>query len=479
MAKKVFAGHALRKLRERAGLTQVEFARRLTLSPSYVNQIESNQRPLSAAVLLAVGRTFQVDIASFDADDLDRVVADLREALADPMFRGDEPSLQELKNATTQAPGFAHAFLRLHGSMRRLVEQQASLDETLAAAGGGAHGDARALMPYEEVRDYFHYIDNYVDDLDRAAEASAEALAMLGRDDRVGVLAAHLERRHGIRVEIEPTTDPSDPLLRFDPARRRVTLSAALDQATRAFRLATLVGRFEQAGLIDAHIAAARFRNPAAMEVCRLAFQNYFAGALLLPYRRFLHLAQAQRHDLDRLMLMTGASLEQVGHRLATMQRPGEKGIPFYFLKIDRAGNVIKRHSATRFQFARYGGACPVWNIHEAFEQTPSRTLVQLGEMPDGVRYLCLARSIVKEPMRHGLRERRYALGLGCEAAFAADLVYADGLDLRGGATPAPLGINCRICPRGDCIERAFPAIDRDIRLDPDVRGIVPFTLAN
>ncbi|MCB4769174.1 short-chain fatty acyl-CoA regulator family protein [Ancylobacter sp. Lp-2] len=474
MSKKVFAGHAVRNLRERLGLTQMDFARRLSLSPSYINQIESNQRPLTAAVLLAIGRTFDLDITRFGADDLDRIVADLREALADPVFRGLEPSLQDLKNATTHAPAFAHAFLRLHGAMRRLVERRAALDDAVTSAGGGeGDGEARNLAPYDEVRDHFHYIDNYVDGLDRAAEEKSAALDLFARPDAGAVLERHLREHHDIGVETAPSDAVEAPLLRFDRHRRVATLARGLDPASRAFRLATLIARFEQGELIDRHVAEAGFRSTAAREVCRLSLQNYYAGALILPYRRFARLARERRHDLDLIAAITGASLEQVCHRLSTLQRPGEKGVPFYFLKVDRAGNVIKRHSATRFQFARYGGACPVWNVHEAFEQ-PSKLLAQVGEMPDGVRYLCLARGAIKPVQRFGQRERRYALGIGCELSYAGEIVYADGIDLKASSI-APLGVNCRICPRTNCPDRAFPPLDRAIVLDPDRRGVVPF----
>lgn len=475
MSKKVFAGHAVRNVRERLGLTQIDFSRRLSLSPSYINQIESNQRPVTAAVLLAISRTFDLDITRFGADDLDRIVADLREALADPVFRGLEPSLQDLKNATTHAPAFAHAFLRLHGALRRLDERRAALDDAVVSVAREVDGEARNPAPYEEVRDHFHYIDNYVDGLDRAAEERNAALDLFAREDAVAVLAQHLRQRHDIVVDMASADALDAPLIAYDRHRRVATLSRTLDRASQAFRLGALIARFEQSDLIDQHVIDAGFRSATAREVCRLSLQNYYAGALMLPYRRFARLARERRHDLDILAAISGASLEQVCHRLSTLQRPGEKGVPFYFLKVDRAGNVIKRHSATRFQFARYGGACPVWNVHEAFEQ-PSRTLVQVGDMPDGVRYLCLARGTSKPATRYGQRERRFALGIGCEISYAGELVYADGLDLKAAAV-APLGVNCRICPRSSCPERAFPPLDREIVLDPDRRDVVPFSV--
>ncbi|MEW6258235.1 MAG: short-chain fatty acyl-CoA regulator family protein [Pseudomonadota bacterium] len=470
MRQKVFAGHAVRRLREKLGLKQVELAHRLGVSASYVNQIESNQRPLSASVLIAVSRTFGVDITSFGAEDLDRLVADLREATADPLFRDLDLGMQDLKAVANLSPAFAHAFLRLHVALGRTAEWRASLDDMLSVGMGG---EAK-LVPYEEVRDYFHYIDNYVDDLDRAAEQTAEALGVLAGADPRTAFTGYVKERFSVEVE-QGAADPVLPLSRFDARRRRLHLSGVLTPAAAAFRLAATVARLEHAALVDSMVARGGFRSPTAGDICRLALYNYFAGALVLPYGRFHRLARARRHDLDRLALETGASLEQVCHRLSTLQRGGMKGVPFYFAKVDRAGNITKRHSATRFQFARLGGACAVWNVHQAFESA-GQTLVQVGEMPDGARYLCLARTVSAPAARYGQPARVYALGLGCELSYADQMVQADGLDLKS-APVARLGVSCRICPRPDCEMRAFPPLDREIRTDPDVRDVVPFSI--
>lgn len=472
LRQKVYAGHAVRRLREKLGLKQTELAQRLGISPSYVNQIESNQRPLTAAILIAISRTFAVDITSFGAEDLDRLVADLREAAADPFFQDLELGLQDVKAVANLSPAFAHAFLRMHVAMRRTTEWRASLDDMLSS-GMEPRADEARLIPYEEVRDFFHYIDNYVDALDRAAESCALELGVLDRTDPVAAFSAHLARRHGVSVEMSAA---DTPLSRFDPRTRRLALSAVLSAPTRAFRMAATIAQLEHAALVADTVAAAGFRSETATEICKIALYNYFAGAALLPYRPFLDLARRLRHDLDRLAMETGASLEQVCHRLSTLQRPGAKGVPFYFAKVDRAGNIIKRHSATRFQFARHGGACAAWNVHEAFELS-GRTLVQLGEMPDGVRYISFARAVAAPPPAYGQPTRAYAYGLGCEVAFAHEIVYADGMDLKA-APVAKLGVSCRICPRRDCHLRAFPPLDRDIRVDENVRDIVPFTVA-
>ncbi|ADZ72362.1 XRE family transcriptional regulator [Polymorphum gilvum] len=477
MAKKLFAGHVLRKIRERAGLSQVGFATRLGLSPSYVNQLESNVRPVSAGVLIAVSREFGADLASFEASDLDRLVADLGEAFADSRFHDGSVGLQDLKSVATHTPDFARAFLDLYGALRRMSEQQASLDDVLETQGGHPGRPQRLTPPYEEVRDHFHYIDNYVDDLDESAERLASELGLAWHADRLRVLSGWLADRHGVTVDVVERGSADAPIVAFDRRRKLVVLDRALPRPSLDFLLAGVVGDLTAEDLMAAHAERAGFTSPAARDICRLALRNYYAGALLLPYRRFLSLAKDYRHDLDRLAVTTGASVEQIGHRLSTLQRSGEKGVPFYFLKVDRAGNVIKRHSATRFQFARYGGSCPVWNVHEAFEHLDNRLSVQVGEMPDGTQYLCLARSVSKPASGFGARERRYALGLGCELKYADLIVYADGLSAADKSRPARIGINCRICPRGDCLDRAFPALDKELLVDQSARGVVPFSM--
>jgi len=206
------------------------------------------------------------------------------------------------------------------------------------------------------------------------------------------------------------------------------------------------------------------------VDVCRIGLGNYVAGALLTPYRRFAAAAREQRHDVEQLAAHFGASLEQICHRLSTLQRPGHRGVPFYFVRLDYAGNITKRHSATRFRFARFGGACPLWNVHDAVA-SPDRFLVQVASMPDGDRYLCVARAVVKRSESYLAPDRRYVLGFGCEIAHAHELVYSEGLDLKGHAA--------RICERDDCAQRAFPPVDRRLSVPQHERRTVPFRLGN
>ncbi len=444
---KLYAGTTLRETRTRLGLTQRAFAEKLGVSLPYLNQMENNHRPVSTGVVLALAHEFGFDVTELSTGDAERMVTDMREALADPVFP-DTPPLADLRLAASNAPALARAFLALHRAYRQTHERLASLDEAL-----GRDDTTLKPSPWEEVRDFFHYCDNYIDAVDRAAErfASTDPIAAAQK-----ALAAQ-----GITLSHADTAT----LRAYDPTAKTLTLSARSATATQRFQLLHQVALLSQNDLIEATLDLARFRSDEARAIARIGMANYWAGAALLPYRPFLQAAQEMRHDLERLADRFGASIEQVAHRLSTLQRPGAKGIPFFFVRVDQAGTITKRHSATRLQFARFGGACPLWNVHAAFE-TPGRFLRQLAETPDGVRYLCLAREVSKPGGSFHARVRRYAIGLGCEISHAPALVYADDLDLA--RAPEPIGISCRICERRDCHQRSVPPLERHLSVDPE-----------
>ena len=459
---KLYAGAKLREMRGRLGLTQKLFADKLSVSLPYLNQMENNHRPVSAGVVLALAQEFGLDVTELTVGESERLVSDMKEALADPVFGAANPPLADLRLAASNAPALARAFLDLHRAYRQTHERLASLDEAL-----GREDAALRPSPWEEVRDFFHYCDNYLDAVDRAAEHLVTGPQ--GRRDVIQVAREALERR-GISLHFSDT----GAMRRYDPVAKRLDVSARSSEPTQRFQLLHQVALITQNDLLDATLDLARFHTPEAREIAKIGLANYFAGAALLPYRAFLDAAGSTRHDLERLADLFGASIEQVAHRLSTLQRPGAKGIPFFFVRVDQAGTITKRHSATRLQFARFGGACPLWNVHQAFE-TPGRFLRQLAETPDGVRYLCLSRDVSKPGGSFHAPTRRYAVGLGCEVQHAGALVYSDGLDLKGRFEP--IGISCRICERPDCHQRSVPPLERRLRVNPDRRDVLPYEI--
>jgi len=459
---KLYAGAKLRELRGRLGLTQKDFAAKLGVSLPYLNQMENNNRPVSSGVMLGLVQEFGFDVTELSSGDTERLVSDLREALADPVFTDTAPPLPDLRLTASNAPALARAFLDLHAAYRQTHERLASLDEALGRDGGRV-----AASPWEEVRDFFHYCDNYIDAVDHAAERFAQQAD--------GPLDAHI--RHALEARgLTIRYAAGQGLRHYDPTRRELTLSPQSAPETQRFQLLHQYALLDQDRLLEATLDLARFQTDTARAIAKIGMANYFAGAVLMPYDRFAAAAAETRHDLEQLSNRFGASVEQVAHRLSTLQRPGAKGIPFFFVRVDQAGTITKRHSATRLQFARFGGACPLWNVHRAFE-TPGRFLRQLAETPDGVRYLCLARDVSKSGGSFHAPIRRYAIGLGCEVRHAEAVVYADGMDIATAEAYQPIGISCRICERANCHQRSVPPLERHLRIDPDHRGTLPYQI--
>ena len=462
---KLYAGARLREIRARLGLTQKGFADRLDVSLPYLNQMENNNRPVSTGVVLALAREFGIDVTELSSGDEVRLLSDMREALADPVFAGTPPTLADLRLVAANAPALAHAFLDLHRAYRQSHERLASLDEALG------RGDARiGQSPWEEVRDFFHYCDNYIDAVDRAAEQFATRATAARKPLREA--AAEALSARGVTLRFADEED----LRRYEPESRILTLSRRAPPATQTFQMLLQLALLTQDRLIEATLDLARFRTPEARAIGKVGLANYHAGAALMPYGAFLAAAQETRHDLERLAERFGASLEQVAHRLSTLQRPGARGIPFFFVRVDPAGTITKRHSAAPMQFARYGGACPLWNVHQAFE-SPGRWLRQLAQTPDGVRYFCLARDVTRAGGAWGAPTRRFAIGLGCETRHAGAICYADHMDIGNPAAYEPIGISCRICERRDCHQRSVPPLERRLRVDVDRRAVLPYDL--
>lgn len=464
-------GNRIRKLREQRGLTQAALAEKMIISPSYLNQIESDARPLNKRVLKKLELALGIDFNDW-AENEDRRAGQLRVALNDPLFRGSEISMQELRDAVSTSPRMVERFLQLFQAHQRLQEDYQTLAESIAGEERikALHG---AQFPYEDVRDFFYRRNNHIEALDQAAEqlCQAEGFAI---DDMVAHLTAYLAHVHGVKVQLANCEQQERLLRRYDPASKILYLSKPSPLSRRAFQMANQIALLLFGKLIEQEIEAADLASTSARSLCRLALANYFAGALLMPYSRFLEDARRLRYDIERLSGLYGTSFEQVCHRLSTLQRPHNKGVPFYFVRVDMAGNISKRQSATSFHFARLGGVCPLWNIHAAFS-SPGNLLTQLARMPDGKTYLCLARTIYESGGSYRRPQRKFAIGLGCEIDHAHKLVYSTGLDLNDPDAVEPIGISCRVCDRPDCSQRAFPPLSRRLQIDENRRSLYPY----
>lgn len=451
-------GPKLRRFRNSLGLTQVRMAEDLGISASYLNLIERNQRAMSARVLLKMATLYDFDMAEFaDAGDA-QLVASTYETLRDARF-GDMPvSKNEVEDVVGLSPNMARAFGKLWA-------------ERGSGTVEAAPTERRAV---DVVRELIQAKRNYFAELDETAEALAEELALYRRAPNTA-LTERLKVRHDTAVRVVPVDVMPNMLRWFDRHNQRINLSELLTQAGRRFQLAFQIGMLEQRELIDGVIVDAKIEGREAKGLARTTLANYFAAALLMPYARFLREAEGCRYDVELLAHRFGTSFEQTAHRLTTLNRPDAKGIPFFFLRIDIAGNVSKRFSAGRFAFSEQGGACPIWNIHECFTD-PGRIHTQLVQLPSngdrgGETYVSVAKAVTRAGSTWGAPAQRLAIALGCDVVYAPRLVYARDYDLEN-ATPAPIGINCYLCEREDCRQRAHPPLSKSLRFDERARGV-------
>jgi predicted transcriptional regulator/DNA-binding XRE family transcriptional regulator len=450
---KTYMGVRLQRLREERGISQVALAKALAISPSYLNQIERNQRPLTVPILLRINAQFGVDVQVFSDDEEAQLIADVRDVLADAGM--ESVSLAEARSLASNMPGIARAMIELHRRNRVSAERA----DTLAARLGDGHKLASFALPgvHDEVRDYLNRRHNHVAELDDIAEAIFRESGLA-----VGSVAPRLSQRllerHGVRVVLANVDEAGGRTRQFDTATRVLRLPDHLRPGQQAFQMAVQLAYLELNHLLDKLIGEGGFGSAESMRLARIGLANYFAGALVMPYSPFLQSAEELNYDLDRLSNRFGVGFEAVCHRLSTLQRPGAPGLPFFFVRADRAGNVSKRHSAADFHFSRVGGSCPLWIVYEAFSQ-PERVLTQIAAMPDGRHYFWIARQVVSGALGYGRPQKTFAVSLGCDLRHAHRLVYSRGLDLSDPAAATPIGIGCKVCERSDCAQRAAPSL--------------------
>jgi XRE family transcriptional regulator, fatty acid utilization regulator len=464
---KTFVGSRVRQLRSERGFSQAALAQMLDISPSYLNQIEHDVRPLTVAVLLRITEVFGVDATFFASQDDTRLVAELREVTLDRDL-GVDVELTEVADMVAAHPKVAKAIVNLHRRYRITTAQLAAATEDRFNDGSGS---AAITMPHEEVRDYFYQRQNYLHELDTAAEDLTIRMR-LHRGDLAGDIAQRLSQVHGIRIIRR--IDLGDTVLhRFVQETKRLEMSGHLSGGQQVFRLAAELAFLEFGDLIDTMVEDGKFTSDESRTLARLGLANYFAAAAVLPYRQFHDVAENFRYDIERLSAFYSISYETICHRLSTLQRPSMRGVPFSFVRVDRAGNMSKRQSATGFHFSSAGGTCPLWNVYETFAN-PGKILVQIAEMPDGRNYMWVARTVERRASRYGQPGKTFAIGLGCELRHAQRLVYSEGLDLSG-EIATPIGAGCRVCERDNCPQRAFPTLGRALDLDEHRSTVSPY----
>lgn len=458
----VYMGPRLKRLRRELGLTQAEMAADLDVSPSYIALIERNQRPLTADVLLRLARTYRLDVAELAVDNSAEVTARLRAMLKDPIFSDIDLPPLEIADVATNFPGITEALMRVYSSWQ---QEQATLADRIASADAGGEADSD---PVAEARNFLAAHRNSFPLLDDLAEALAVKV------EEGGGVTAMLKGKYGLRVRRLPSHVMVGSLRRYDRHRSEVLLDETLDSASRQFQLALQLAYLEWRKDLDAMVASSGVTSDSGRLLIRRSLASYAAAALVMPYTPFARAVEAKRYDVEALARQFGTSFEQTAHRLTTLQRPGGECVPFFFLRVDQAGNVSKRMDGAGFPFARHGGACPLWSVHHAF-LTPRSIVTQWLELPDGQRFFSIARTVTAGGGAHGVQRVDRAIALGCAAEHAQRLIYADGPDAPDPSRPTPIGVSCRLCQRTGCAARSAPPIGRDVLPDEYRRTSAPF----
>ncbi len=518
-ATKSLLGYKVRNLRRKHRVSQVELAKRLDISPSYLNLIEHNRRPLTPPMLIKVSRVFEVAPEALSGDEEEHLLTRLNEVLGDSMYQDmgtpDFPAGDSRELVATQ-PGIALAFVTLYAAYREARESAQALSERLhddAYLSSSVHEiltmmtsirsfseilhDNRGLsleqrdrffeimteeteqltlvinrlrdfsresgVTYplggkaasEEISSFIEGKGNYFAEIEIAADA-LRAKAISGGAGIHEGLAGILSREHGLSVRMVPWKELGTAMSHHDQDGWKLLLSEGLSPARQTFHIAQLAALLSYRDIFEACLADAR---PASAESHALGVDTlakYLAGAALMPYRPFLEAALELRYDIEALQHRFTTSFEQTCHRLTTLQRPQAQGVPFHFMRVDIAGNVSKQYSGSGMHIPRFGGICPRWNIHSAFI-SPGVIQRQIARMPDGSTYFCLARTISRQGVGYRMPMSHLAIGVGCEISHARGMVYADGMDLESQDAIIPVGAGCRFCDRVDCRQRAFP----------------------
>jgi predicted transcriptional regulator/DNA-binding XRE family transcriptional regulator len=469
--RKLFLGARLKRMRRDLGLTQTRMAEDLGVSPSYLNLLERNQRPVTAQVLLRLAEAYDLDLKSLSADPESADAAGLAEVFSDQMFRDLAVPRHELTEVADSAPGVSEAITRLYRAyldQRRLTE--------LGSLGRPEEDAARGLVtPSDWVREFIQAQKNHFPELEAAADGLSSALQAEPQDFVVKA-RERLAARFGVQVRVVPVDVLSESIRRYDHHRKRLMLSEVLTGSGRSFALAYQLALMEHGELVDALVERAAPPNRPTRNLVKVSLVNYLAAATLTPYAAFHEAAEKLGYDIELMCARFGVSFEQACHRLTTLSRPGARGAPFFMLRVDSAGNISKRFAPSNFPFSRFGGTCPRWNIHSCF-RTPRRIVTQIIETPDGARYFTIARTVSRIATPYAGEDADLAIGLGCELKYAERLVYSRGLDLRDPVATA-IGPACRICERPACPQRAAEPLNRTLTVDDFTKSISPYPFA-
>ena len=460
-------GHKIRTKRRKLGISQIQLSKKLLISASYLNLIESGKRKVNVDLLLKLSSEIGIEISDISKKIDTNLYQNLMDLLGDNLFENLDITNFEIKDLVNTNPLIAKALIKLGDNYKQKKQDILSKVENIS----GKFIDSRKnSFPGEVVSDFIQENENYFPKLE---DFASNFFKEIKTNSRIGYssICEYLIRKHGIEVK-DVVPDESKPFTKqFDPIKKIFILSDYLSLESKKIYAAAQVAQLEAGNIIDEYLDSFSFPNEESKKLSKVALLNYTGAAIIMPYKPFYEECIKQRYDVELLQNTFATSFEQVAHRITCLQDPKMKGIPFHMLRADIAGNISKRFSLSGIEIPRYGGACPRWNIYAAFTM-PGKINAAVSKMPNGEKYVCIARTVEKGVGKHGMFKSLLSIGLGCQSKYAKDFVYADSLNLNDKKTETPIGVNCRTCDRMDCQQRAFPPLHKKFDIDLNKRGI-------
>ena len=467
-------GSKIRKERRTKGFSQSELSKKLDISASYLNLLESGRRTITVPLLIKVGNELGLSLKDLTLESNKRILSDVMEVLSNEMFEDLDITNQETAEFISSNPNIAKALLTLNDAHKSFKDDMQNRLESMDI--NSTVVDSPSRLPVEIVSDFLQTNKNFFENIELASEIIRKKVGLdIGHNIGSGLkLTNYLKSKHDIEVEIIPASEELKSIRKFDKKNKKLELSEMLTYTSRNFHLAYQLAFLESEDIIDSIIHENKIESEEVLPLLKISLLNYFASAMLMPYDNFLENAKKNKYDIEILMHHFACSFEQVTHRLTNLQKPGNEGVPFHFLKTDIAGNVSKRFSLSGIHIPRHGGSCPRWNVYIAF-LNPGRIHPQISRMPDGKIYFCIARAFEKGIEKHGMPRSFVSIGLGCDVKYAKELIYSEGIDINNKQLQTPIGVSCRICPRIECQQRAFPPLDKELKLNLNYRGTSPY----
>ena len=460
-------GHKIKTKRRKLGISQAKLSEKISISPSYLNLIESGKRKVNVDLLLKLTNELGIEISDISKKTDTNLYQNLMDLLGDNLFENLDITNFEIKELVNTNPLIAKALIKLGDNYKEKNQDIVSRVENIS---GKFIDNRKTSFPGEVISDFIQENENYFPKLE---EFATNFYNKIQTNNRVGYssISEYLISKHKIEVK-DVIPDEKKPFTKqFDPVKKTFLLSDYLTLETKKLITAAQVAQLEANEIIDEYLNSFSFPNEESKKLSRVALLNYTGAAIIMPYKRFYEECINERYDVELLQNTFATSFEQVAHRITCLQDPKMKGIPFHMLRADVAGNISKRFSLSGIEIPRYGGACPRWNIYKAFTM-PGKINAAVSKMPNGEKYVCIARTVEKGIGKHGMFKSLLSIGLGCQAKYAKDFVYADSLNLNDKKTETPIGVNCRTCDRMDCQQRAFPPLHKKFDIDLNKRGI-------